>query len=126
MRTEIEYVSARISIRYAAHCDSGAGGAGTGREKGLDVSDRIRCRRSAGGSKVEEVRREATGMRMQPLEGCPKVTSLEQELANLKDEIRVMNPKPDPFTPLPNVAAPATPAQKCLGSSLPPLLRPEQ
>jgi hypothetical protein len=90
----------------------------------------LRAAMADGNTKVEEVRREAAGLKAELSDCCPKVnkdlTSLERELAKLKEEIRAMRLKPERIAPPEgDIAAPpplkaASPAMTFSSSSRPP------
>jgi predicted nucleic acid-binding Zn-ribbon protein len=63
----------------------------------------LRAAITDGSAEVEEVRRQVAGLKAQFSDDCPKVkrdlTSLEQELVKLKEEIKTMRPRPQPYSP---------------------------
>jgi hypothetical protein len=89
-----------------------------------------------GSAKVEEVQREVVGLKAEFSNCCLKMnqdlTNLEEELAELKEEIMAMRPKPELLAqPVADVAVPpgpkaAAPAGSSLDSPPPPNVTPPQ
>jgi hypothetical protein len=82
----------------------------------------LRAATADGSAKVKDARRKVAGLKAELSDCCPK---LKKDLANLKEEIRTMKPKPELLAPAANIAVPlplkaGAPAMTCSNSSLPP------